>query len=207
MNKAAIKHAKFIKSSLTTEDCPPPVKHEYAFIGRSNVGKSSLINALVNRKNLAKTSSSPGKTRLINHFLVDDSWYLVDLPGYGFAKRSKSERKTFETLITDYVTNRRNLVCLFVLIDSRIPPQKNDLVFINNLGELQVPFYLIFTKADKLSAAKKQKLIDDYTDVLKDSWDSLPPHFITSAKSKEGCVDILTEIHRLNGELPVDKFL
>jgi len=129
------------------------------------------------------------------------------LPGYGFAKRSKTERKAFEQLITEYVTKRENLVCLFVLIDSRIPPQEKDLVFINNLGELQVPFYLVFTKADKLSATKKMALINDYSDVLKDRWDSLPPHFITSAKSKEGCVDILKEIRRLNGELPVEKFL
>ncbi|MFP4663344.1 MAG: ribosome biogenesis GTP-binding protein YihA/YsxC [Bacteroidales bacterium] len=207
MSKDKVKQIEFVKSSEKIEQCPAPDRHEYAFIGRSNVGKSSLINALSNRRNIAKISSTPGKTRLINHFVVNNAWYLVDLPGYGYAKRSKSERKLFDKIITDYLSERPNLVAMFVLIDSRIPPQKADIEFINRLGEMQVPFYLVFTKADKLSATQQSKLKDNMFDVLKDSWEALPAHFVTSAKTKEGCQQVLSEIHRLNNEIPVNKFL
>ncbi|MFO7879972.1 MAG: ribosome biogenesis GTP-binding protein YihA/YsxC [Bacteroidota bacterium] len=207
MSKDKIKQIEFVKSSEKIEQCPAPDRHEYAFIGRSNVGKSSLINALSNRRNIAKISSTPGKTRLINHFVVNNAWYLVDLPGYGYAKRSKSERKLFDKIISDYLSERPNLVAMFVLIDSRIPPQKADIEFINRLGEMQVPFYLVFTKTDKLSSTQQGKLKDNMFDVLKDSWEALPAHFVTSAKTKAGCRQVLSEIHRLNNEIPVNKFL
>jgi GTP-binding protein len=145
-----IKEAKFVKSSQKTDQCPKPDKPEYAFIGRSNVGKSSLINMLTGRKKLAKISGTPGKTQLVNHFLINDSWYLVDLPGYGYAKVSKSQRKSFGKLIESYIHTRENLMNLFVLIDSRIPLQKRDLDFMISLGEKQIPFSIVYTKTDKL---------------------------------------------------------
>lgn len=191
---SAINEVRFIKSSPDIRSCPPEVYPEYAFVGRSNVGKSSLINFLTGRKKLAKTSAQPGKTRLINYFLVDDSWYLVDLPGYGYAKISKSERNRFLPLIKEYLSGRPSMVCLFVLIDSRHPPQKVDLEFLRWLGENEVPFALCFTKTDKLSAHKRQLYFNDYKRTLLKEWEYLPPVFFTSILSKTGREEILNYI-------------
>ncbi|MFO7790517.1 MAG: ribosome biogenesis GTP-binding protein YihA/YsxC [Bacteroidales bacterium] len=207
MGDYKIKQINFIKSSTTIKQMPSADKPEFAFAGRSNVGKSRLINALANRKKLAKISSAPGKTRTINHFLVDNTWYLTDLPGYGFAKRSKTERRMFTKMINEYIQERENLIVLFVLVDSRIPPQKIDIDFINLLGEHQVPFYIIFTKTDKISASQKSALAENMFESLLDTWEELPLHFITSAITKAGCQDILNEIHRLNCSKTVNKFL
>lgn len=193
-----IKTAEYLKSSQKWEDCPEPTLPEYAFIGRSNVGKSSLINALMNNKYLAKTSQTPGKTQLINHFLVNDQWYLTDLPGYGYAKVSKSIRKDFEKLITNYILNRPNLVNLFVLVDSRHDPQKIDLEFIQWCGESEIPFSLVFTKADKLKPNKAINNVDVYQNELSKSWDELPQIYLTSAEKKEGTDDILSFIENTN---------
>ena len=164
---------------------------EFAFVGRSNVGKSSLVNMLTGNNSLAKVSATPGKTRLINHFTINDEWYLVDLPGYGYARVSKSERKGFSKLLTDYVLNREQLVCLFVLVDSRHEPQRNDLEFINLLGENGVPFAIIFTKADKLSANALASNIAHYGRVLRESWEELPPMFSSSSEKRIGREEIL----------------
>lgn len=193
-----IKTAEFVKSSQRWEDCPETTLPEYAFIGRSNVGKSSLINAMMNNKYLAKTSQTPGKTQLINHFLVNDNWYLTDLPGYGYAKVSKSLRKDFEKLITNYILNRPNLVNLFVLVDARHTPQKIDLEFIQWCGESGIPFSLVFTKADKLKPNAAIKNVDDYQEELSKTWDELPQIYLTSAEKKEGTDDILTFIEETN---------
>ena len=193
-----IKTAEFVKSSQKWEDCPVATLPEYAFIGRSNVGKSSLINAIMNNKYLAKTSQTPGKTQLINHFLVNENWYLTDLPGYGYAKVSKSIRKDFEKLITNYILNRPNLVNLFVLVDSRHTPQKIDLEFIQWCGESGIPFSLVFTKADKLKPNTAIKNVDDYQEELSKTWDELPQIYLTSAEKKEGTDDILTFIEETN---------
>ncbi|MGC9332285.1 MAG: ribosome biogenesis GTP-binding protein YihA/YsxC [Bacteroidales bacterium] len=207
MKEYKIKQISFIKSSTTLEQFPPADKPEYAFAGRSNVGKSRLINSLANRKNLAKISQTPGKTRTINHFVVDNTWYLADLPGYGFAKRSKSERSMFQKMILEYIAGRSNLVVLFVLVDSRIPPQKTDMDFINLLGKFEVPFYIIFTKTDKISQKQKNALPDTMFQAIQDTWEQLPTYFFTSAVTKTGCQDILNEIDRLNRSIPVDNFL
>jgi len=171
---------------------------EYAFIGRSNVGKSSLINVLCMNGNLAKTSSTPGKTRLINHYRINESWYLVDLPGYGYAKVSKNMRRDFDKTLFNYLTKRENLYCVFVLIDSRIPPQANDMEFLNRLGELQIPFAIVFTKTDKST----QKQLNDNTKALKNemlnTWEELPPCFYTSSTTKRGREEILEFIGRVN---------
>lgn len=200
-----IKSAEFVKSSGKWQDCPEPNLPEYAFIGRSNVGKSSLINALMNRKDLAKTSQTPGKTQLINHFLVNEQWYLTDLPGYGYAKVSKSLRKDFEKLITNYILNRKNLVNLFVLVDARHSPQKIDLEFMEWCGESGVPFSIIFTKADKLKANAVLKNVEDYKTELLKTWEELPEIYITSAEKKEGCEEILNYIEKTNAFLVENK--
>jgi GTP-binding protein len=196
-----IKSASFVSSSIGVARCPKTTLPEYAFIGRSNVGKSSLINMLTNRNKLAKTSSTPGKTRLINHFLINDEWYLVDLPGYGYTKAKPGQKKKFQALLTEYIKKRDNLACLFLLIDSRLEPQKIDLEFITWLGESGVPFVLIFTKADKIPASKFNKNQKVYESVLLETWEGLPPVFKTSATSKLGREDILDFIEEINVSL------
>ena len=193
-----IKEAAFIKSSQKADQCPKTDKPEYAFIGRSNVGKSSLINMLTGRKKLAKISGTPGKTQLINHFLINNSWYLVDLPGYGYAKVSKSLRKSFGKLNESYIFKRENLLNLFVLIDSRIPLQKIDLEFMITLGERQVPFSIVYTKTDKLKKTTYDKQIADIEQQLYEYWEELPPSFHTSAVSGKGRDEILDFIEEVN---------
>lgn len=193
-----IKTADFVKSSGKWQECPEAVLPEYAFIGRSNVGKSSLINAMMNRKDLAKTSGTPGKTQLINHFLINENWYLTDLPGYGYARVSKSTRKDFEKLITNYILNRKNLVNLFILIDVRHSPQKIDLEFIQWVGESGIPFSIVFTKADKMKPNAAKKNVEEYQNELLKTWDELPEIYVTSAEKKEGTEDILNYIDRTN---------
>lgn len=193
-----IKTAEFVKSSGKWQDCPEPKIPEYAFIGRSNVGKSSLINAMLNRKDLAKTSQTPGKTQLINHFLINKNWYLTDLPGYGYAKVSKSQRKDFEKLITNYILNRKNLVNLFVLVDSRHSAQKIDLEFIEWCGENGIPFSIVFTKADKLKGNAATANVEKYKEELLKTWEDLPETYLTSAEKKEGGDEILQFIQTTN---------
>ena len=171
---------------------------EYAFIGRSNVGKSSLINMLAQRRGLAKTSSVPGKTVAINHFIVNDAWYLVDLPGYGYAQHSKKQRDAWRIMINNYITQRRNLVCTFVLVDSRIEPQNNDLGFLGWLGENQMPFCIVFTKADKVSKAELDKNVEAFKARLLEEWEELPPLFITSSEKKQGREEVLDYIEQQN---------
>lgn len=189
-----IKKAEFVKSSPDHAQCPKSKLPEYAFVGRSNVGKSSLINMLTNKRGLAQVSSTPGKTRLINHFLINDCWHLVDLPGYGYAKTSKSAKREFQPMTGDYVTNREQLVLLFVLIDSRLEPQSIDVQYINKLGEAQVPFALIFTKADKLSKSALNKNLEIYKAKLLEMWEELPPIFVESAETGQGKQEILDYI-------------
>ena len=196
-----IREAKFITSSQTVAQCPKGDLPEYAFIGRSNVGKSSLINMLVERKNLAKTSSTPGKTRLINHFLIDDSWYLCDLPGYGYAKVSKKQRDAFANMIEQYAIHRTNLVCFFVLIDSRIPPQELDLDFIEWLGDSQLPFVLLYTKCDKVSQKERNQTIEEMKQHLSESWDELPMIIETSAVKGPGRDKVMGFIQATNDKL------
>lgn len=194
-----ITNSSFLKSSTAVKQCPKPNKPEYAFIGRSNVGKSSLINKLCNRKSLAKISSTPGKTQLINHFSINnDDWYLVDLPGFGYAKVSKKLRAGFSKIITDYIGNRDNMVCLFILIDSRIPMQKVDLEFMNLMVENGVPIAIIFTKTDKLNKVEYSKNMKAYEEGLLEYWEELPPVFYSSAVSGEGSDEILKFIDDLN---------
>jgi GTP-binding protein len=193
-----IKQANFLISNTDVKKCPPPDKPEYAFIGRSNVGKSSLINMLVGQKNLAKVSARPGKTQLINHFVIDDSWYLVDLPGYGYAKTSNSVKNKFQKLISEYILSRENLYCLFVLIDIRHEPQKIDLEFITWLGENQIPFALIFTKADKLGKVTAQKNIAEYNNELQKVWEELPPYLVSSSLEGTGKEEIIEFIEKVN---------
>lgn len=190
--------AEFVVSNSTVSKCPEPDRHEYAFIGRSNVGKSSLINMLTNHKKLAKTAAKPGKTQLINHFLINDSWYMVDLPGYGYARISESNRQLFQKMIRDYILKRENLVCLFVLIDSRHEPQQIDLEFMEWLGENGVPFVMVFTKADKLTASQRIRCIDEYHKVMLDTWESTPMAFMTSAEKRLGREELLDYIDELN---------
>mgnify|MGYP005894132301 CR=1 FL=1 len=190
--------AEFVVSNATVEKCPKPDRHEYAFIGRSNVGKSSLINMLTNNKKLAKTAARPGKTQLINHFLINDMWYMVDLPGYGYARTSETARRQFEKMIRDYILKRENLVCLFVLIDSRLEPQKIDLEFMEWLGENGVPFAIIFTKADKLSGGKAKDNVNKYLKKLSEQWEELPPYFLSSSEKKLGRKEILDYIESIN---------
>ncbi len=194
-----IKQAEFVSSFADVKKCPPPEKPEFAFIGRSNVGKSSLINMLTNSKKLAKISVTPGKTQTINHFLINEGWYLVDLPGYGYAKVGRSTRQGFGKMIEEYVLKRENLSCLFILIDSRLEPQKNDLSFIQWVGDKEVPMVIIFTKADKLSKNDLQKNISQFKKRLSEDWDELPPMIISSSKTKTGQEEILTCIEEAMG--------
>ena len=210
-----IKKAEFTISNPDVRQCPQTSEPEYAFIGRSNVGKSSLINMLVNHSGLAKTSSMPGKTMLINHFLItstsddnnterrknNDQWYVVDLPGYGYAKRSKREQDKLVEMIRRYVLMRQQMVCLFVLIDSRLEPQRIDLEFIEWLGENGVPFAIVFTKSDKQSYAKTLKNVNTFMQRLEEQWEELPPYFVTSAESREGREELLNYIASINQTL------
>jgi GTP-binding protein len=196
-----IKTAEFTISAPMVSMCPQDTKPEYAFIGRSNVGKSSLINMLTNNKRLAKTSSTPGKTLLINHFIINKEWYLVDLPGYGFAKRSKKEIDKLDQMIRGYILQREQLVNVFVLIDVRLEPQKIDLEFIEWLGLSSVPFAIVFTKADKLTANKVTQNVEAYKRKLLETWEELPPYFITSAEKRQGREELLDYIDGINIEL------
>ena len=196
-----IKQAEFTLSAPVVTMCPQDSKPEYAFIGRSNVGKSSLINMLTNNRKLAKTSQTPGKTLLINHFLINREWYLVDLPGYGYAKRSKKEVDRLDQMIRGYILQREQLVNVFVLVDIRLEPQKIDLEFINWLGISSIPFAIVFTKADKLTANKARQAMEAYKKTLAETWDEMPPMFLTSAEKKEGRDDVLDYIDQINGTL------
>lgn len=193
-----VKKAEFICSNTRVDKLPEPNLPEYAFIGRSNVGKSSLINALVNKKGLAKTSQNPGKTQLINHFLINDDWYLVDLPGYGYAKSSRSNRAEWEKFIRRYLKERENLQCVFVLVDSRHDPQKIDTDFCYWLGENHIPFLLIFTKADKQSRVKSDQNIAKFKKKLSRWFEEIPESFISSSETRLGCNEILAEISQIN---------
>jgi len=198
-----IEKSIFIKSSNTLESCPKPVYPEYAFIGRSNVGKSSLLNMLTNIRNLAKTSSTPGKTKLINHFLINNEWYMVDLPGYGYVEKAKRKKKDTLLLITDYILNRKNLICLFILLDCRHDPQIIDLEFIKWIGINKVPFVLCFTKADKISKSLLDKRMQNYKKILLKSWQTLPEIFITSSVKKTGREEILNFILDANSTVNI----
>lgn len=193
-----IRNAEFVISAPMVSMCPKDSKPEYAFIGRSNVGKSSLINMLCNNKRLAKTSAIPGKTLLINHFIINKEWYLVDLPGYGFAKRSKKEMARLEQMINGYILQREQLANVFVLVDIRLEAQKIDLDFINWLGSSSIPFAIVFTKADKLSKVKVAANIDAYKAVLSETWEELPPIFVTSSEKKLGRDEVLDYIESIN---------
>lgn len=196
-----INSADFVISNNRADMCPNVQLPEYAFIGRSNVGKSSLINMLTGRKSLAMTSSTPGKTMLINHFIINNEWYLVDLPGYGYAKRGKREMEKLKNLISHYVLEREQLTCLFVLIDSRLKPQKIDLEFIRFLGENGVPFGIVFTKADKSKIAELRKNVNTFLQTLAEEWEELPPHFVTSSESGVGREEFLAHIEAINASI------
>jgi GTP-binding protein len=200
-----IKSAEFVISNTDFHKCPQHGKPEYAFIGRSNVGKSSLINMLTNRKGLAMTSAKPGKTVLINHFVVNDEWYLVDLPGYGYARRGKESREKLREIIEGYILEREAMTSLFVLIDSRHEPQKIDLEFIEWLGEQGIPFSIVFTKADKLGTGRLQMNIDAYKETLHETWEELPPVFVTSSEEGTGREEILDYIEDINRSLQKSK--
>lgn len=201
-----IVQSKFIVSNSKVEECPKSNLPEYAFIGRSNVGKSSLINMLTDRKSLAKVSGKPGKTRLINHFLINENWHLVDLPGYGYAKVSKKEKKVFQKFIVDYFKKRKQLVNAFVLVDSRHEPQKIDLEFMTWLGENAIPFSIIFTKTDKLKPKALDRNIAHYKSVLMEYWDELMPIFLSSSIDKTGKENILSYIGEINQDLNSNTF-
>jgi GTP-binding protein len=196
-----IKSAEFVMSNSDVAKCPKERIPEYAFIGRSNVGKSSLINMLVDRKNLAKTSGRPGKTQLINHFLINKNWYLVDLPGYGYARVSKRAKKTFQKFITDYFEQRKQLILAFVLIDCRHEPQPVDIDFMHYLGESNIPFQIIFTKADKLKPNALTRNIDAYTAKMLESWEEMPEYFITSASNREVKEALIKNIYTISEEV------
>ena len=196
-----IKSAEFVISAPIVSQCPADTKPEYAFIGRSNVGKSSLINMLSRNKKLAKTSATPGKTLLINHFIINKEWYLVDLPGYGFAKRSKKEIAKLDQMIRGYILGREQLVNVFVLVDVRLEPQAIDLEFINWLGVSSIPFAIVFTKSDKLSAAKVRVNVAAYERKMLETWEEMPPYFITSSEKHEGRDEVLNYIEQINKEL------
>jgi GTP-binding protein len=190
--------AEFVISNAEASKCPDSKLPEYAFIGRSNVGKSSLINMLTKRKGLAMTSATPGKTMLVNHFIVNNEWYLVDLPGYGYARRGKAGQEGLRTLIEDYILEREQMTNLFLLIDSRLEPQKIDMEFMEWLGENGIPFSIIFTKADKLTSGKLKDNINRYVRKLRDQWEELPPYFVSSSENKLGRMDILDYIDNIN---------
>lgn len=196
-----IKKSEFVISAPTVSKCPSDTKPEYAFIGRSNVGKSSLINMLCNHKNLAKTSATPGKTLFINHFIINNEWYLVDLPGYGFAKRSKSVQQKITNMITSYILQREQLINTFVLVDIRHEQQKIDREFIDWLGQSNVPFAIIFTKADKLGPVRARQNAEAWMRKLSDTWEELPPYFVTSSETKAGRDEVLGYIEQINAEL------
>ena len=193
-----ITSATFVKSSQVVADMPPPKMPEYGFVGRSNVGKSSLINALTQRKKLAKTSGTPGKTQLINHFLINESWYLADLPGYGYARVSKTQRKVFQNMIQEYLFKRENLMNVFVLVDSRLEPQEGDLEFMEMLGIKRIPFSIIFTKIDKLKKDELETNLSVYENKLFETWEELPPMMFTSSTSKAGREELLDKISEIN---------
>ena len=197
-----VNSARSVTSSPSVDKCPDTQMHEYAFIGRSNVGKSSLINMLTGKKDLAMTSATPGKTMLINHFIVNDKWQIVDLPGYGYARRSKADRARLEDMIHNYILNRQQMTNLFLLIDGRHQPQKIDLEFMNWLGENGVPFSIVFTKLDKLTSTAARKATADYCSALLEYWDELPPVFRTSSVDRRGRNEILDYIEQLN-QLPL----
>lgn len=199
-----IRSAEFKCSNTRTDKLPPPLLPEYAFIGRSNVGKSSLINMLTNKKGLAKTSQTPGKTQLINHFLINENWYLVDLPGYGYAKVSRGSREEWERFIRYYLKNRESLQCVFVLIDSRHEPQKADLDFCAWLGEHGIPFVIAFTKADKQSRLKTTQNVSTFKKALLQYFEEVPPYFVTSSETQDGRDDILSFIGDINGKFSAD---
>ncbi|GHT34585.1 putative GTP-binding protein EngB [Bacteroidia bacterium] len=196
-----IKSAEFVISNTDVQKCPEGDKPEYAFIGRSNVGKSSLINMLTNRKGLAMTSQTPGKTQLINHFIINNTWYLVDLPGYGYAQRNKANRERLRQIIEDYILEREQLTNLFVLIDCRHEPQKIDLEFMEWLGENDIPFSIVITKTDKLSHSRLMENLKAYQAKLLETWEELPPTFLTSSEKKEGRDEILTYIEDINNSI------
>lgn len=196
-----IQSASFVTSSSSIDQCPDKRIPEYAFIGRSNVGKSSLINMLTGQKKLAKTSGTPGKTQLINHFLINETWHLVDLPGYGYAKTSKSTKRAFQKLITSYFVNREQLINAFVLVDSRHSPQKIDLEFMTWLGQHQIPFSIIFTKIDKLKPKVLEKNLDEYLSILGKTWNPTPPYFITSSQYNKGKEEVLNYIEDIQNNL------
>ncbi len=200
-----IKTAEFLQSVTDWRKCPPANLPEYAFIGRSNVGKSSLINMLVNNKKLAKTSSKPGKTQTINHFLINKNWYLVDLPGYGYATISKTMRLKWQKMISDYLLQRENLQIIFVLIDCRLEPQKIDLDFINNLGASGIPFALIFTKTDKISIGKVQSNVQKFYNKLAEEWEEMPYRMLSSAETGKGKEEILNYIEQINTQFNNNK--
>ena len=193
-----IKEARFIISNTDVKKCPAPNKPEYAFIGRSNVGKSSLINMLTNKKSLAKTSGKPGKTQVINHFLINEEWYLVDLPGYGYAKAPITERKKWEKFIQKYILERENLYCLFVLIDSRHEPQPVDIEFMEWLGIRGIPFVMVFTKIDKLKPEELAENLKVYEEKMQESWEKMPDFFVTSAETRQGKTELLEFINKVN---------
>lgn len=199
-----VNSARFEISNATVDKCPDSKCHEYAFIGRSNVGKSSLINMLTGRQKLAKTSATPGKTLLINHFLINDEWYIVDLPGYGYARRGKSQRDDLQTMIEEYILGRPQMTNLFVLIDSRHAPMKIDLEFFNWLGENGVPFSIVFTKLDKLGPEAGKRNVRQYCNKLLETWEELPPVFLTSSEDGRGREQLLDYIEQLN-RLPIEE--
>ncbi len=196
-----ITEAQYLLSCPSVDQCPKPDKPEYAFIGRSNVGKSSLINMLTNHSKLAKTSSKPGKTILINHFLINKSWYLVDLPGYGYAKTSITQREKWDVMIRQYLLNRENLYCVFVLIDSNIPPQNKDLDFLQWLGENGVPFAMVFTKSDRISLNQLQSNIATYKKTMLKNWESMPAYFVSSSVDNRGREELLDYIADINQQI------
>lgn len=200
-----IKSAEFVISNADVKKCPADGKVEYAFIGRSNVGKSSLINMLTRNKKLAMTSATPGKTLLINHFLINKSWYLVDLPGYGFAQRNKKTQEKITKIIEGYILQREQMANLFLLIDIRLEPQKIDLEFMEWLGENSIPFAIVFTKADKLTNGKNKSNVQKYLAKIKQSWEELPPYFITSSESRLGRDELLDYIDQINKSISEEK--
>ncbi len=201
-----IKSAEFVMSNSDVAKCPKDRLPEYAFIGRSNVGKSSLINMLMLRKSLAKTSGRPGKTQLINHFLVNKNWYLVDLPGYGYARVSKSSKKVFQKFITDYFEKREQMVLSFVLVDCRHEPQPIDMEFMQWMGESGIPFNIIFTKADKVKPKALERNIEAYSEKMLETWEEMPPYFITSASDSSGREEVLNYIDELNNSIQASEF-